>query len=104
MNILEARTIPLGLPSYLVLDELRRGVSPASILAPEGSLLAEYHGAHGYAYRWGNIIEARNSASFIWQFVAVELWDQTDELRRAPGHAAAGLIPELQPLIVATLR
>jgi hypothetical protein len=104
MNIVDARTIPLGLPAYLVLDELHRGASPASILAPEASLLAEYRNAHGYAYAWGNIIEVRSSASLVWHFVPVELWDQTHGLRRARQHTAAELIPELQPVVVATLR
>src|SRR5437667_3917596 len=104
MNILDARTIPLGLPACLVLDELHRGTSPSSILAPEESLLAEYQKAQGYAYTWGNIIEVRSSASLVWHFVPVELWDQTHGLRRARKHAAAELIPELQPVVVATLR
>jgi hypothetical protein len=104
MDILDALTMPLGLPSYLVLDELHRGVSPASILAPEGSLLAEYRDARGYGYGWGNIIEARTGTSLAWHFAPVELWRGTDELRRAPGQTAAALIPELQPLVVAALR
>ena len=53
MNIADALTIPLGLPAYLVLDQLRRGASPASILGGEDSLLAEYRNARGYAYRLG---------------------------------------------------
>ena len=47
MNIARALTIPLGLPPYLVLDQLHRGISPAMILAPEDSLLAEYQHAGG---------------------------------------------------------
>lgn len=103
MNIVDALTIPLGLPAYLVVDELDHGVSAASILAPHDSLLAEHRYARGYAYAWGNIIEARTT-SLAWHFVPVALWEQTDELRRAPTHAAAELIPTLQPLIVASLR
>lgn len=104
MSIADALTIPLGVPVPLLHDQLHRGVSPAAILAPEGSLLAQYRHAHGYAYAWGNIIEVRSSASLDWHFVPVELWDQTDGLRRARQHAAAELIPELQPVVVATLR
>jgi hypothetical protein len=102
MEIVEARTIPLGIPVPLVRDLLNRGVSPAAILAPEGSLLGEYHGARGYAYAWGNVIEVRSSASLVWHFVPVELWEQTEGLRR-PAHTAVELIPKLQPAIVDTL-
>jgi len=104
MDIVEARTIPLGIPVPLVRDLLDRGVSPAAILAPEGSLLAEYHGARGYAYEWGNVIEARTGSTLAWHFVPVMLWRDTDELRRAQTHTAARLIPELQPEVVAALR
>jgi hypothetical protein len=103
MDIVEARTISLGIPVSLVRDLLDRGVSPAAILAPEGSLLGEYHGARGYAYAWGNVIETRSTASLIWHFVPVELWEQTEKLRR-PTHTAVKLIPQLQPTIVESLR
>jgi hypothetical protein len=103
MDIVEARTISLGIPVSLVRDLLDRGVSPAAILAPEGSLRGEYHGARGYAYAWGNVIETRGTASLIWHFVPVELWEQTEKLRR-PTHTAVELIPQLQPTIVDALR
>jgi len=99
MNILDARTIRLGLPPQLVLDELHRGASPESILAPEGSLLSEYRDARGYAYDWGDMIEARRASSLTWHFVPVELWEQTENLRR-PTHTAVELIPQLQAIIV----
>lgn len=102
MDIVEGRTIPLGIPVPLVRDLLDRGVSPAAILASEGSLLGEYHGARGYAYAWGNVIETRGTGSLIWHFVPVELWEQTEKLRR-PTHTAVELIPELQPTIVQSL-
>ena len=103
MNIADALTIPLGIPAYLVVDQLRRGASPASILANEDSLLAEYRNAHGYAYRWGNIIEARTGAWLAWHFAPVELWEATEALRRAPEHGAPELIPKLQPELARTL-
>ena len=103
MDIVEGRTIPLGIPVPLVRDLLDRGVSPAAILAPEVSLLGEYHGARGYAYAWGNVIETRGTASLIWHFIPVELWEQTEKLRR-PTHTAVELIPELQPTIGESLR
>ena len=103
MDIVEARTIPLGIPVPLVRDLLDRGVSPAAILASEGSLLGEYHAARGYAYAWGNVIEARSARSLVWHFVPVELWEQTQKLRR-PTHPAVELIPELQPTIAESLR
>ena len=102
MDIVEARAIPLGIPVPLVRDLLARGVSPAAILAPEGSLLAEYHGAVGYAYAWGSVFEARSTTSLIWHFVPVELWEQTEKLRR-PTHTAVELIPQLQPTILERL-
>jgi hypothetical protein len=104
MNIPDALTIPLGIPAYLVADQLRRGVSPASILASEDSLLAEYRNAFGYAYRWGNIIEARTGAWLAWHFAPVELWEATEALRRAPEHGAPELIRVLQPELAGTLR
>jgi len=88
----------------LVRDLLDRGVSPAAILAPKGSLLAEHHGAHGYAYEWGNVIEARTGSTLAWHFVPVMLWRDTEESRRAQTHTAARLIPELQQEVVAALR
>ena len=103
MGIVNALTIPLGIPVPLVRDLLDRGVSPAAILASEGSLLAEYHDSRGYAYVWGNVIEARRTASLIWHFIPVELWEQTEKAR-APAHTAVDLIPQLQPAIVDTLR
>jgi hypothetical protein len=102
MDIVEARTIPLGIPVPLVRDLLDRGVSPAVIVAPEGSLLGEYHRARGYAYAWGNVIEARSARALVWHFVPVELWEQTQNLRR-PTHTAVELIPELQPTIIQSL-
>lgn len=104
MSIIDALTIPLGLPVTLIRDQLNHGVIPSVILAPEGSLLAEFQDARGYAYAWGNIIEARSSATLVWHFVPVELWEQTDQLRRASHSAAVELIPALQPLVIATLR
>ena len=104
MSIARTPTIPLGIPVPLVRDLLDRGVSPAAILESEGSLLEEYHDARGYAYAWGNIIEARSSASLIWHFIPVELWAQTDKFRRMPTHTAVELIPGLQSVIVASLR
>ena len=102
MDIVEGRTIPLGMPVPLVRDLLDRGVTPAAILASESSLLAEYRGARGYVYAWGNIIEARSARSLSWHFVPVELWEQTEKLRR-PTRTAVELIPELQPAIVESL-
>jgi hypothetical protein len=102
VNILDARTIRLGLPPQLVLDELHRGASPESILAPEGSLLSEYRQARGYAYDWGDMIERRSTSSLTWHFVPVELWETTENLRR-PTHTAVELIPQLQPAIVESL-
>ena len=96
MNIADALTIPLGIPAYLVVDQLRLGVSPAAILASEDSLLAEYRNAHGYAYRWGNIIEARTGAWLAWHFAPIELWEATEALRGAPEHGVSALIPQLQ--------
>ena len=104
MSIVDALTIPLGLPVTLIRDQLNHGVPAAAILAPEGSLLADFQNAYGYAYRWGDIIEARSTAALAWHFVPVELWEETDELRRASEHAVAELIPELQPVVVAALR
>jgi hypothetical protein len=103
MNIEHALTIPLGLPPYLVLDQLHRGISPASILAPEDSLLAEYENADGYAYRWGNVIEARTPAWLAWHVAPVALWHDTDALRRSPAQTAAALIPLLQHQVIGTL-
>ena len=103
MNIAHALTIPVGLPPYLVLDQLHRGISPASILAPEDSLLAEYQNADGYAYRWGNVIEARMPAWLAWHVAPVALWYDTDALRRSPAQTAAALIPLLQHQVVETL-
>ena len=103
MGIVNALTIPLGIPVPLVRDMLNRGVSPAAILASEGSLLEEYHDSRGYAYIWGTVIEARRAASLIWHFVPVELWEQTEKAR-APAHTAVELIPQLQPAIVDNLR
>jgi hypothetical protein len=100
MNIAQALTIALGLPPYLVLDQLHRGISPAMILAPEDSLLAEYHHADGYAFRWGNIIEARTGT---WHVAPVELWYVTDQLRRSPAQTAAALIPLLQHEVIGAL-
>lgn len=102
MDIAHAPTIPLGLPAYLVVDELQRGVPPASILAPEDSLLAEFQSAHGYAFRWGDIIEVHRGTSLAWHFVPVELWFDTDRLRR--WETAAALIPALQPDVAKTLK
>jgi hypothetical protein len=102
MDIVEARAIPLGIPEPLVRDLLDRGVSPAAILQSDGSLLEEYHGARGYAYAWGSVIEARATASLIWHFVPVELWEQTEKLR-PPTDTAVELIPQLQPVIAASL-
>ena len=102
MDIVEGRTIPLGMPVPLVRDLLDRGVTPAAILASEGSLLGEYRGARGYVYAWGNVIEARSARSLTWHFVPVELWEQTEKLRR-PTRTAVELIPELQPAIVESL-
>ncbi len=104
MSIIDALTIPLGVPVALIRDQLNRGVPPAAILAPEASLLAEFQDARGYAYAWGNINEARSSASLVWHFVPAELWEQTDELRRASHSTAVELIPALQPVVIATLR
>jgi hypothetical protein len=104
MNIPDALTIPLGLPAPLIRDQLDRGISPAMILAPEGSLFAEYQNADGYTYRWGNIIEARTPTSLAWHFAPVELWRDTDHLRRSPEQTAAELIPKLQHEVVAALR
>src|SRR5216683_7899030 len=83
MNIARALTIQLGLPPYLVLDQLHRGISPAMILAPEDSLLAEYQHADGYAFRWGNVIEARTGTWLAWHVAPVALWYVTDALRRS---------------------
>ena len=103
MNIAQALTIPLGLPPYLVLDQLHRGISPAMILAPEDSLLAEYQRADGYAYRWGNVIEARTGTWLAWHVAPVELWYVTDQLRRSPTQTAAELIPLLQHKVTGAL-
>jgi hypothetical protein len=103
MNIEHALTIPLGLPPYLVLDQLHRGISPASILASEDSLLAEYRNADGYAYRWGNVIEARTPAWLAWHVAPVTLWSDTAALRRSSAQTAATLTPLLQHQVIGTL-
>jgi hypothetical protein len=104
MSIDDALTHPLGIPAYLVLDQLRRGVPPASILAIDDSLLAEYRNARGYAYPWGNIIEAHAVPGLAWHFALVELWETTDPLRRSPEHAVHVLIPKLQRVVARALR
>jgi hypothetical protein len=104
MRIADARAVPLGIPVALVRDLLERGVASAAILESEGSLLDEYRDARGYAYAWGNIIEARSAGALAWHFVPVELWQQTEQVRWASVHSAVELIPGLQPTVVANLR
>jgi hypothetical protein len=112
MGIRDAKRVPLGVPPYFLVDELARGADPADILSLEpGSLLEEYYDTYGYVYRFGHVIEQRFSPRsptgrhlLVWRFVPIEIWCDTDPLRRHVSATIVQIIPSLQTKILAALR
>lgn len=83
---------PMGIPALLIADQLSRGRSADQVLCGSRGLLAEYAGAQGYAYHWGQLIEIRLGRYILWRVIPVAMWDHLVERRAGVAVAHRGAV------------
>ena len=102
--IVTGTPIPIGIPASFIIDQLLRGRTAEQALGGPRGLIAEYAGAEGYAYRWGQIIEVRMGRYILWRVVPVAMWDHLAERRAARPLLIEELLTLAQPGIREALR
>ena len=89
--------VPIGIPGLFIADQLSRGRSVEQILGGKRGLLAEYAGAHGYACRWGHVLEIQLGRFVLWRVVPVAMWEQLTERRVGSQLLIEELLTLVQP-------
>ena len=99
--------VPIGIPALFLADQLAHGRTAVQILSGKRGLIAEYAGAEGYAYPWGQLIEVRLGRFVLWRIVPVALWERLSDVRvRSPllieellTLAQPSILPSLEPYL-----
>jgi hypothetical protein len=94
----------MGIPASFIADQLSRGCSADQVLRGNRGLLAEYAGAEGYAYPWGQLIEIRLGRYILWRVVPVAMWAHLEERRAGSPLLSEELLTRVQPGIRPALR
>lgn len=102
--IVAGSSMPMGIPALFIADQLSRGRSADQALRGKRGLLAEYAGAEGYAYRWGQLIEIRLGRYILWRVIPVAMWDHLVERRAGSPLLIEELLTRVQPGIRPALR
>lgn len=102
--IVAGSPMPMGIPVLFIADQLLRGRSAEQVLRGNRGLIAEYAGAEGYAYRWGQLIEVRLGRYILWRVIPVAMWDQLAQQRAGSQLLIEELLTLVQPGIRPALR
>ena len=102
--IVAVNPMPMGIPASFIADQLSRGRSADQVLRGNRGLLAEYAGAEGYAYPWGQLIEIRLGRFILWRVIAVAMWNHLVERRAGSPLLIEELLTRVQPGIRPALR
>jgi hypothetical protein len=95
--VVVANPVPIGIPAFFLADQLSRGRSAEQTLSGKRGLIAEYAGAEGYAYRWGQLIEVRLGRFVLWRVVPVALWERLSDVRAGSPLLIEELLTLVQP-------
>lgn len=98
------RPLPLGIPPIYLIDQLQRGRSATQVLHAAPSVLHEYHGAQGYAFPWGQLIEERILSELSWRVMPVALWQKLAPARAGSPLQIADLTGALHAQVRAVLQ
>jgi len=95
--VVAGNVVPIGIPTLFIADQLSRGRPAEHVLGGKRGLLAEYAGAEGYAYRWGQLIEIRLGRYILWRVIPVAMWDHLVERRAGSPLLIEDLLTRVQP-------
>jgi hypothetical protein len=104
MSIRDGATVPIGIPTHFLRDQLAQAVDPQEILTAEpGGLLDEYTDAWGYGFPWGHLIEQKSTwreprpgGYVCWRVVPEALWRGSDRLRKSTACMIAHTLADLR--------
>jgi hypothetical protein len=92
--------MPLGIPAVFLSDLLDPNLPGVPNPEAQETLCAEYVGAHGFAFNWGQIVMQQMLSATVWRIVPVRLWEE-ERLERP---SLPARIPDLLPLLAPCVR